>query len=201
MIRNVVFDIGNVVTKWDPQLICTRAFGEDRATAAFTQTVFKDPIWKDFNRGKHTDATAKEAYREKLGFNQNEVNRLFHHLRDTQDLVDGTVALMDRLTEASFTLYALTDNTRETEAYLRQRYDFWQHFKGVVNSANVGCLKPSPEIYNHLLKGFDLVPEHTVFLDDMPHNVDGAKAMDMHAIQFHTAAQAEDELKTLGLVF
>ena len=36
MIRNVVFDIGNVVTRWDPQLICSRTFGEDRATLEFS---------------------------------------------------------------------------------------------------------------------------------------------------------------------
>lgn len=201
MIRNIVFDIGNVVTLWDPQLICTRAFGEERATHKFVQNVFKDPIWKRFNLGQHTAVSAKNAYQEKLGFTQKEVDKLFFHLWDTQELVAGTVSLMERLKAASFTLFALTDNTRETEAYLRQRYDFWQHFEGVVNSANVGHLKPSPEIYNHLLNGFDLVPEQTVFLDDMPHNVEGAHAMQMHAIHFKTALQAERELTDLGLQF
>lgn len=201
MICNVVFDIGNVVTLWDPQLICTRAFGKKRATSEFAQNVFKDPIWRQFNLGEHTATSAKRAYQEKLGFTQEEVDQLFFHLWDSQDLVAGTVDLMERLKAASFTLFALTDNTKETESYLRKRYDFWQHFDGVVNSANVGHLKPSPEIYNHLLEGFDLAPEQTVFLDDMPHNVEGAQAMQMHAIQFKNADQAAEDLMALGLKF
>ena len=126
MICNVVFDIGNVVTLWDPQLICVRAFGKERATEDFVHAVFKDPIWKQFNRGEHTATSAKDAYRQKLGFSPEEVDHLFFHLWDSQDLVAGTVDLMDRLKAASFTLFALTDNTNETEAYLRQRYDFWR---------------------------------------------------------------------------
>ena len=126
---------------------------------------------------------------------------MFFHVKDSQDLVDGTVDLMERLVAAEFRLFALTDNVKEIESYLRERYDFWRHFDGVVNSAYVGCLKPDPQIFNHLLEGFGLEPQHTVFMDDMPHNVDGARAMNMHAIQFKTAEQAEGALRALGLRF
>ncbi len=201
MIKNVVFDIGNVVTRWDPQLICSRTFGEDRATPEFSSGIFRHDIWRSLNRGELTEDEAKQAFHESHDHSHEELTAMFFHVKDTQDLVEGTVDLMERLIAAEFRLFALTDNVKEIESYLRERYDFWRHFDGVVNSAHVGCLKPGREIFNHLLDGFGLTPEHTVFMDDMPHNVDGARAMNMYAIQFKTAEQTEGELRALGLRF
>ncbi len=201
MIKNVVFDIGNVVTRWDPQLICRRTFGDAHATPEFASGIFRHPIWRSLNKGELTEEEAKHAFHKEHGHSLDQLTTMFFHVKDTQDLVDGTVEMMERLIAAEYRLFALTDNVKEIEAYLRNRYDFWRHFDGVINSATVGCLKPSEEIYSHLLDGFDLTPEHTVFMDDMPHNVDGARAMNMHAIQFKTAAQAEEDLKALGLRF
>ena len=61
--------------------------------------------------------------------------------------------------------------------------------------------KPNPEIYQHLLNKFGLEPSECVFLDDMPYNIQGAKAVGMHGIQFLNAAQCGDDLTTLGLKF
>ena len=63
---------------------------------------------------------------------------MFFHVKDTQDLVDGTVEMMERLIAAEYRLFALTDNVKEIETYLRGRYDFWRHFDGVINSATCG---------------------------------------------------------------
>lgn len=68
-------------------------------------------------------------------------------------------------------------------------------------SAEVELLKPQPEIYQALLSRYDLNPSETVFLDDMPYNVEGAKQVDMAAIQFENASQCESELKEMGLSF
>ncbi len=40
-----------------------------------------------------------------------------------------------------------------------------------------------------------------LFIDDMPHNVEGAKAVGIAGVQFKNAAQCEDDLKALGLSF
>lgn len=68
-------------------------------------------------------------------------------------------------------------------------------------SAEVALLKPQPEIYQALLSRYDLNPSETVFLDDMPYNVEGAKQVGMAAIQFENASQCESELKEMGLSF
>ena len=44
-------------------------------------------------------------------------------------------------------------------------------------SNEVGVFKPHPRIYRHALDGMGLPPEQTVFIDDLPANLDGAAAM------------------------
>lgn len=198
-IRNIVFDIGNVVVRWDPTLITARAFGEAEATDAFVQSIFGHPLWLQLNRGEITEAEAKLAYCALLKREPDHLDRLFFHIKDSLDLVPGTVELMERLVGAGYRVFALSDNVREIVLYLRQRHDFWRHFEGVVISAELGFLKPDPRIFDHLLQSFALRPEETVFLDDVPRNVEGARAADMHAIQFTDIARAEADLAVLGV--
>ncbi len=96
-------------------------------------------------------------------------------------------------------VYALTDNVVEIVEYLKNTYQFWTLFDGAAVSAELGLLKPQPEIYQALLSNYGLKASETVFLDDMPYNVEGAKAVGMAAIQFTDAVQCEISLQALGV--
>ena len=78
-------------------------------------------------------------------------------------------------------------------------YSFWLRFDGAIVSAEVGMLKPQPEIYHLLLNNNELIASETVFIDDMLYNVEGAKSVGMHAIQFEDIGQCEKDLISLGL--
>jgi putative hydrolase of the HAD superfamily len=198
-IRNIVFDLGNVVVRWDPALISARTFGEAEATAELVRSIFADPLWYQLNRGEITEAEAKRAYCDSLKRDPDQLDLLFFHIKDSQALIPGTVDLMERLAKAGFRIFALSDNVREIVLHLRDRYDFWRHFEGVVISAELGLTKPDARIFAHLLQSFALAPEETVFLDDVLGNVEGARAVNMHAIQFVDAERAEADLAALGV--
>lgn len=199
--KNVVFDIGNVIVRWDPPLITARAFGAPRASDDLVRSIFGGDIWFRLNRGEISEAEAKQAYCARLGFSEDEAETLFFHIKDSLDLMEDTTCVMARLDKAGYRMFALSDNVREIVAHLQAKYDFWRYFEGAVISAELGALKPSPEIFAYLLNEYELVPEETVFLDDMQHNVDGAAAMGLRALRFSNAARAEQDLKGLGLVF
>jgi putative hydrolase of the HAD superfamily len=48
--------------------------------------------------------------------------------------------------------------------------------------------KPSPEIYEHCLRGLGVAAQDALFLDDRPSNVQGAEAVGMHSILFTSAS-------------
>lgn len=200
-IKNIVFDIGNVLVRWDSRGIVEAAFrlsGEEAAARHRALFVEAD-IWRALNRGEHTEAGAKRAFVEAGHLTEAEAEALWAALYASLHLIEDTPPLMERLARAGYRLFALTDNVHEIVAHLSATHDWWAMFEGVTNSAELGCLKPDPRMYAHLIETNGLVAAETVFLDDMPGNVAGAHAAGMHAFVFTDAAQAERDLRSLGV--
>ena len=200
-IKNVVFDIGNVLVRWDSRGIVEAAFGlsGDEAHARWHSLFVEADIWRALNRGEHTEAGAKRAFVEAGHLTEAEAEALWAALYVSLHLIEDTPPLMERLARAGYRLFALTDNVHEIVAHLAGTHEWWAMFEAVTNSAELGVLKPDPRMYAHLLETNGLVPEETVFLDDMPSNVAGAHAAGMHAFVFTDAAQATRDLATLGV--
>jgi len=126
---------------------------------------------------------------------------LFYYVKHTQLILFGSMALVLRVKAADYNVYALTANVNEIFEHLKSQYDFWSLFDGAIVSSEVGCMKPHPEIFNHLLDHYEIEVSKTVFIDDMLHNVEGARSIGFSGIQFENSAQCEGELKLLGLNF
>lgn len=203
MIKNVVFDIGNVFVRWSPPEVIRRSFDlpPDSAANRERAMLLRSPLWLRLNRGELTGAEAELAYQAEHGLTKDEAAALLFHAMDHQELVDGTEAIARRLRAAGYPLFALTDNVREIVAHLKQRFQFWELFDGAVVSAEVGMLKPHEGIFRHLVDTFGLAPAETVFLDDIQGNVDGAMRVGLQARLFTTAEQCEQDLRALGLRF
>ena len=74
---------------------------------------------------------------------------------------------------------------------------FEDAFDGMVISAEIGVMKPKPEIYLLALKQLGVSPAESIFVDDFIENVEGARAVGMSAIQFRDVDQAVSQLKAL----
>ena len=70
-------------------------------------------------------------------------------------------------------------------------------FDAMTISAEIGVMKPDERIYQIALKTLDVAPAESVFLDDFPENVAGARAVGMQAIHFIWPEQAQAELKQI----
>lgn len=200
-VKNVVFDIGNVMVRWAPMEITKLTFGEDRYSDELAASIFQSDIWLDLNKGLLTESEAKQQYQQHLALTELECEKLFYYVKQSQILIYGSVDLLKRVKRAGYQVFALTDNVTEIVAYLQSTYSFWPLFDGSTVSADLGLLKPQPEIYQALVEQQQIKADETVFIDDMPNNVAGAQAQGMFAIQFENSAQCEQELFALGLTF
>ena len=198
-IRNIVFDVGNVLVPWDPAGIETRALGPARVeTQGFVPPLRGNPIWLAVNRGEHSLEEAKQRYVAEQGVAAEEIDALWEALYASFPLMADTRALMDELKAAGYRLFAITDNVHEIVAQLKRDYDFFDLFEVAAVSAELGFLKPDPRIYHWLLEAGGIEASESVFLDDVQRNVDGAKAVGMEAFVFTTAAKAREDLRGLG---
>ena len=70
----------------------------------------------------------------------------------------------------------------------------------IVVSGREKLIKPDPAIFALLLDRFDLVPGRTVFVDDLPANVEAARELGLIGIVFTGAADLRAELDRLGVL-
>ncbi|MEK9278926.1 MULTISPECIES: HAD family phosphatase [unclassified Bradyrhizobium] len=204
MIKNIIFDVGNVFVKWSPQDIVERCFNLQKGSDENVQraeALFRCPLWMSLNRGELTQREAEQAYQAEFGLSEKETTTLFFHVMDHQDLIEGTEEIAYRLRKAGYRIFALTDNVHEIVAHLKARQRFWDVFEGAVVSAEVGMLKPAPAIFQHALDKFGLLAEETVFFDDVEVNVEGARSIGLEARLFTTPSRCEADLQALGLSF
>ena len=67
----------------------------------------------------------------------------------------------------------------------------------MVISAEVGLIKPDPRIYRLALAKLGARPEESVFIDDVPANVDAARSAGMVGIEFAKPEKVLEELKQI----
>jgi len=97
-------------------------------------------------------------------------------------------------------IYALSNWSAETFPFAQRRFEFLQWFRAIFLSAQVRLVKPDPRIFKHFCETFALRPEQIVYIDDLQHNVEAARAIGMHAIRFSDPASLRQELVQLSLL-
>jgi putative hydrolase of the HAD superfamily len=127
------------------------------------------------------------------------VDKLFYHIKSTQELIPGTTDIIKTLHKNKYQLFALTDNIKEIVHHLENRYDFWQYFTNTTVSANIGLMKPGKEIFDYTLQTNKLLPQETVFIDDHLPNVETANLLGLHTILFSDSKSCAQELEHLGV--
>ncbi len=199
-IKNIVFDVGNVLVRWAPLDVVSAFFPQEKSPQDLTVKIFKSPLWYDLNLGKLTEKEALKIYSQQLAIPESTLTDLMIAVRESLVPLEGSFELLDELHAKGVPLYSITDNVNEIVAFLKDRYDFFDKFLGTVVSAEIGVLKPSPVIYKHLIDSYHLIPEETVFIDDLLKNVQGAQNVGLHGIHFTDAAQCRRELRKLSIL-
>lgn len=196
-IKNVIFDIGNVLVRWEPYEIIQKILPGSDSVMLYQQM---RPVWLDLNLGKLSEKEAIEIYWRQLEVPKQKIIELMNEVKVSQTMIPGSIELLNKLHEKGVNLYSITDNIKEIMEYHYANSNFLSYFKGIVVSAEVGFLKPDPKIYRHLFTKYGLDPAESVFIDDLIPNVEGALSVGMQAFQFTDAILCEKKLKEIGII-
>ncbi len=146
-------------------------------------------------KGTHTPMQMKALVDAKLAVREknieNSVIQAIAHMMftpelfaQTQHLVPDTVTLIKELKEQGYKLYILSNFCRESFNLIRERNpEFFALFDGIVISADVGFIKPDPNIYHYLLTTHNIDPRTACFIDDLTVNLEAARQLGIHTIQ------------------
>jgi 2-haloacid dehalogenase len=201
MNRALIFDVGNVLIRWDARLLYRTLLPDEAAIDAFFDEVGFHAWNAEFDRGARWDdgvaaLSARHPHRAEL------IAAFHHRWRETvPGPVEGAPELLADLARAGHPLYAITNFSSAKFAEARARFPFLASaFRDVVVSGDEGLLKPDPAIYRLCLARNRLDPADTIFIDDSPANVAAAEALGIDAILFTTTPALRDALAARGLL-
>jgi 2-haloacid dehalogenase len=198
-IDTIVFDLGNVLIPWDPRRLYRSLIADEKEMEYFLAEVCHG-AW---NARQDAGLSRDEAIAERIAaFPQYTdcINAFRDRWEDMLgDPIEGSVRLLHEVKANGYRALALTNWSAETFPLARKRFPFLAEFEGIVISGEEKIIKPQAEIYHCLFKRHGVAPERAVFMDDSLHNVEGARAVGMHAIHFTTPERARADLIALGV--
>jgi putative hydrolase of the HAD superfamily len=191
---NIVFDLGGVVFNWQPDVIVASHF-EDRSTQDLVrEEIFEHSDWTDLDRGVISLERAIDRGAMRTGLPAAEIGRLLSAVPSFLTPIDQTIDLIYRLGNTVNNLFVLSNMSLPSIEYLEQQHDIWGLFKGVVISSRVKMVKPDIEIFRYLLDKYRLQPTETVFIDDLPKNLEAASSLGIRTVRFFDSTQCEQAL-------
>jgi 2-haloacid dehalogenase len=197
----VIFDVGNVLYGWDPESFLERQIADDEARLKYIEDV---DLWSWHDRldgGRPFDEAAAELS-EKFPAYADLISAWGERFGETiGDPVPGVHFLVEALDARGVPLFAITNFSADFWPPFRATEEaFFRRFRGIVVSGEEKMLKPDPAIYYLALRRFGLRPGEALFVDDRAINVEGARAIGMHAHLFTDADDLKARLEAEGLL-
>lgn len=199
MIKNIIFDIGNVLSdfRWR-EFLTDKGFDQQMADRIGAASV-KSALWSELDRGVWTDEQLLEGFVKNDPEIEKEIREAFSDLHGIVIPRDYAIPWVRELKRKGYRVYYLSNYSRQAHIQCGDVLEFTAYTDGGILSYQERLVKPDAAIYHLLMKRYGLKAEESVFLDDTLVNVEAARRIGMHGIWFQSREQAEEELKKLGV--
>lgn len=181
----VIFDVGNVLTRWQPEAFYDRVIGEDRRRALFAEVdlhhmndlvdsgeLFRETIYDWADRYPHWQAEIRLWYDRWIEL--------------ASPRIEGSIALQRALRAKGVPVFALTNFGKYSFEEALPQMDFLTDFDRLYVSGRMGVIKPDPRIYEMLEADCALPPQSLLFTDDRADNITAAARRGWRTHQFES---------------
>ncbi len=195
MIKNVVFDIGNVMVSFDPLQALYEKLGDVDEAKRLKPIIFSD-LWGECDHGH---ITFEEEIKLTVQMSPKDERFIRHFLSTRIDMfrvVEYTREVIFDLAKAGVDMYYLSDTSFDVIEGLKQKYEFFKLFKGGVVSCAEKALKRDEDLklFKIFLDRFDLDPAECVFIDDLEINIQNAQKAGLNTIHLTDPSLIRAEL-------
>ena len=177
MIKNVVFDFGQVMIKFDPMYM-TERYISDKADAELVASVVFDRLyWNPLDSGDISDEEVVRLSKERLPKRLHEqAEKVYYNWIYNIPEIPGMRELVNYIKEKYKIPVYLLSNISEYFAKNSDKVPAVSLFDKCIFSAEYRLTKPGREIFELLCHKFNLMPEETLFIDDSEINIRGAES-------------------------
>ena len=197
-LQAIIFDLGNVLVRVDEARAMERLASRTGKTLDEIEAYVKrTPYATELALGKLTGRQFYRIVSKDLRFDgpyEAFVAIWSEIFEPIEPMVELAAALATRLPRV------ILSNTNALHIeYIFEHFPIIREFDAHVFSHEVGLLKSDAAIYRLTLDRCGVEAGRTLFVDDLRANVEGARAVGMHAIQFESAEQVRQELTKFGV--
>lgn len=195
----VVFDVGNVLVRWDPRLLYRDLIPDSEKLDWFMGNVCTAAWNIEQDRGRSWEeavATLVAAHPDW----EREIRAFDERWHETiSGTIAESVAVLEELKTRGEAVYAITNFSREKWAECLIRFPFLQSFDGAVVSAHERLIKPDPAIFHVLLDRYGLEAGNCIFIDDSAKNIATARSLGMRGVHFVEPIDLRAKLRGFGV--
>ena len=195
----VIFDIGNVLTCWQPEAFFDRVIGADRSHALFAAVdlhgmndlvdaggLFRETIYDWADRNPDWAAEIRMWYDR------------WDELASPR--IDGSIALLRALRAKGVPVFSLTNFGSYSYEEARPKMDFLSEFDREYVSGRMGVIKPDVRIYEMVEADCGIAPDRLLFTDDKAENIAAAARRGWRTHQFEAWQGWAQRLVAEGLL-
>lgn len=196
-VKNIIFDIGNVLTdfRWKEFLEDKGFHGEDLDRLA--RATVLSSAWPELDRGVWSFEQVMEGFVKNDPEIEEEIHRAFDDMTELVTIRDYAMDWIRELKQKGYGVYYLSNFSEKVERECSDALAFLPLMDGGILSYRDQVIKPDPAIYQLLLSRFGLKAEECVFLDDTAVNIEAGVAQGIAGIVFFSKEQAEKEMEKL----
>lgn len=199
MVQALIFDVGGVLVRTEDR--SRRAILEQElglAKGEADEIVFNSAMGQAAQRGQVTSAMLWNWVAAKVELDN---TALAHFQREFWggDRVNTELVALIRSLRPRYQTAIISNFMDDLRRSLHEEYPIADAFDLIVISAEEKVMKPDPRIFLHTAERLGRRPEECVFVDDFAHNVEGARAVGMHAIHYTPQTDMKVELAKLGV--
>jgi len=189
MIRNIIFDLGNVLISFHPSEYLEKNNYPLIKRQIILSDVFWSKEWLLLDNGDLTPGEAIDSIAEKSSLTKQEIALIFNKRTDIMFPLDDNIKILPGLKEEGYMLYYLSNFPADIFDEVKRGYTLFEYFDGGIISADVHFSKPDPAIFNVFLEKYDLRTYECFYIDDIEENVIVAESIGMTG--FFTAGSTD----------
>ena len=182
MIKNIIFDLGNVLISFKPSQYFDKNNYPQTIKAKILADIFGSKEWLMLDNGEITTRKAIDSISERSSLNKDEIAHIFNLRTDIIFPLDSNIKLLPDLKKQGLSLYYLSNFPTDIFDEVKEGYFFFRYFDGGIFSAAVKSSKPESRIYEILLERYFLKAEECLYVDDIEINVKTAESLGMKGI-------------------
>lgn len=185
MIKNIVFDMGNVLTVYNDREYIYGYVDNEEDFRWIRNHLCRSVEWLQMDRGTVTDEEAAASICRRMPVHlRKTVKRFIDEYRMIQPPNPPMEKLVEELYGSGYDLYLLSNTSHRFRTFSQQIKSI-RYMKGIWISCEHGLLKPEPAAYLDFFMTFSLDPAECFFIDDSPANIEAAKNLGMKGCVYY----------------